>query len=146
MIARARLLLLAAFIGGVVIVATEFPFRQLLDERSSVAQGSSQLAQLNADNRALQTQVNDMKQSSTVERIAHEQYGLVQRGQRSVVVLPGGGTGSTGPLGWQTIPKSDVFPSDSIVSPSGQSGPAPKSSGGYWSRLLSRLEFWKAVP
>lgn len=146
MIARARLLLLVSLVVGIVIVATEFPFRQLLDERASVTRTSQQLRQLDAANRSLQAQVNAMHQPGTISAIAHQQYGLVQLGQRSVVVLPGGGTGGSGPLDSKTIPQGDVVPSDAVISPAGGGGVVREKTDGFWGRLLQRLEFWKAVP
>jgi cell division protein FtsL len=144
LIARTRLLLLVALVVGIAIIATEFPFRQLLDERASVTQSSQQLRQLDQANRSLQSQVKSLSQASAIEGLAHSQYGLVQAGQRSVIVLPGGGTGTTGPLASNGIPKSDIVPSDSIVSTPG-GGNLSENSSSFWGRVLQRLEFWKVA-
>jgi hypothetical protein len=110
-----------------------------------VSHESWQLSQLQAENRVLAGQVKAMSQPSTVARIAHEEYGLVYKGQQSVVVLPSSTDGSNrgGPLSSTQVPKSDLFPSDAIVAPG-----APPKGGveqkGFWARLLQRIEFWKA--
>ncbi|MGH9171424.1 MAG: septum formation initiator family protein [Acidimicrobiales bacterium] len=136
-----------ALVVGVVLVATEFPWHQLLDERAGVARSSQQLTQLQNANHALQAEVNSLHQSSTIEGVAHSQYGLVEPGQRSVVVLAGGGTGAKGPLSATKIPESDIVPSDSLVAGSGTGGAAVAGShpSGFWGQLLQRLEFWKAA-
>ncbi|MFZ0171048.1 MAG: septum formation initiator family protein [Acidimicrobiales bacterium] len=149
MIARARLLLVVAFVAGIVIVATEFPLGQLIRGRAAMAQASAQLTRLQAQNRALAAQVASLHEDATIARIAHEEYGLISKGERSIVVLPApsrrAGTG-TGPLNSTTVPRSDLVPTDAIVSPTGAGGSKPVKQAGYWARLLQRLEFWKAVP
>jgi cell division protein FtsB len=146
-VGRARIVLLLAVVAGIALLTTEFPFAQLVSERSSVAQASLQLSQLQAENRVLAGQVKALSQPSTVARIAHEEYGLVYKGQQSVVVLPSSTDGSHGggPLSSTYVPKSDLFPSDAIVAP----GAPPKGGGvkqkDFWARLLQRIEFWKAA-
>jgi len=148
-IARARLLLLVALIAGAVIITTEFPFGELMRGRATTAEESAQLSRLQAQNRVLADQVVSLYEDATVARIAHAEYGLVSKGERSVIVLPSPsaepGAGS-GPLNATTVPPSDLVPTDAIVSPGGGAGGKPVKQGGFWSRLLERLEFWKAVP
>jgi hypothetical protein len=144
-IARARAVLAAAFIVGIVIVATEFPLGQLMRGRAAMAHATVQLTTLEAQNRALAAQVASLHQPSTIARIAHAEYGLVGKGERSVVVLPAprNDAGAGGPLRATTVPRSDLVPTDAIVSGTPAS---PVKRAGFWSRLLQRLEFWKAVP
>jgi cell division protein FtsB len=148
MIGRARIVFFVGLIAAIVIVATEFPLGQLMRARSALAQGSSQLNRLDTENRQLAGQIRSLHRDSTVARIAHEDYGLVKKGQRSIVVLPSPssspGDGS-GPLSTTTVPKSDLVPTDAIVSGSA-SGVKPVQQPGFWSRLVQRLEFWKATP
>jgi len=148
-IARARLLVLVALILGAVIIATEFPLGQLLRGRAAVAQASAQLSRLQAQNRALAADVASLHEDATIARIAHANYGLVAEGERSIVVLPSPSAGAgegTGPLDSTTVPRSDLVPTDAIVSSTPSRGGEPVKREGYWSRLLQRLEFWKAVP
>jgi len=152
MIGRARIALLVALLVGLVITATEFPLGQLMRGRAEVTEAGQQLKRLQAENRALAAEVRSLHQSGTVARIAHQDYGLVDRGQVSVVVLPsaraardaGAGSGA-GPLSSTGVPKSDLVPSDAIVSPSPGAGPRRKTAG-FWERVLQRLEFWRALP
>jgi hypothetical protein len=117
-----------------------------------VADAGHQLNLLQAQNRALSAEVSSLRQSSTVARIAHQEYGLVGKGERSIVVLPsptatrdsGAGSGA-GPLNSTGVPKSDLVPSDAIVSPSAGAS-HPKKTPDFWERVLQRLEFWRAIP
>lgn len=149
MIARARALLAVAFLVGMVIVATQFPLGELTRARAAVGQATSQLSQLQGQNRQLAAQVASLREDGTVARLAHKEFGLVFKGQRSIVVLSSPGTRSkldVGPLSATLVPKSDLVPSDATLSPGRGSGHKPAKEPGYWSRLLQRLEFWKAAP
>jgi cell division protein FtsB len=150
---RARLAFVAAVLAGACILIAELPLGQLVQARASVSRTSYDLAKLENENRTLSRQIEELKQGSLVEQIAHEDYGLVLPGERSVVIMPGGGAGrsDTGaaagesqPLGSTTIPKSDIVPSDAVLSPQTTTGDN-SSSGSYWHRLLERFEFWKAA-
>ena len=144
MIHRARIVFVAALVVSLVIVATEFPLGQLLHERTVIATTGAELQRLQAANRSLAGQISSLHQPATVGRIAHEEYGLVQKGQSSIVVLPSPGDGGgVDPLATSGIPSSNIVPSDALVA-----SPATTGSGteqGFWSRLLNRLEFWKAA-
>lgn len=145
MIHRARLLFVCAVVLAAVIVGAEFPLGQLLHERQVVAATSSQLQKLQSQNRWLSGQIAQLHQPATVGRIAHEQYGLVQKGESSVVVLPSAGDGGgSDPLSTTHIPSSDLVPSDSLpATPQTGTSTGPPQQG-FFSRLIQRLEFWKA--
>ncbi len=163
MLRRARVLFAAAVVASVFVVLTEVPFSELLHARGAVAAASAELDRLRHENGALSAEVGDLKNGSTIEQIAHEEYGLVSPGEGSVVVMPAsegsqgrrGGSGKTGktgepgeaatPLGATTIPKSDLVPSDSPLSPANEGSRTPRHHESFWKRLLDRLEFWKAV-
>jgi cell division protein FtsB len=148
MIGRARIVFFAGLIAAIVIVATEFPLGQLMRARAALAQGSSQLRALDTENRQLAGQIRSLHRDSTVARIAHEDYGLVKKGQRSIVVLPSPSTSpgdGSGPLSTTTVPTSDLVPTDAIVSGTA-SGAKSMKQPGFWSRLVQRLEFWRATP
>lgn len=147
---RARITLLVALLVSAGIVVTQFPLNELLGERSAVRQESAQLTELKAENKSLAAAISALHQPGTIARLAHEKYGLVSVGEQSFVVLPSvaGEPGSSrNPLDSTTVPKSDLVPSDALISPGSSSG---SGSGGqpegYWAKLLQRLEFWKAVP
>ena len=148
MLKRARLLFAVAVVLAVVILATSFPIGQLMQARSSAAVAATELSRVQRENRALASEVRRLKTGSAIQQIAHEDYGLVDPGQRSYVVMPRNGSSragaAAGPLGNHQIPQSDLVPSDSVLSP-----PAPSRNPGagrsFWQRLVNRLEFWKAV-
>ncbi|MDA8266380.1 MAG: septum formation initiator family protein [Actinomycetota bacterium] len=149
MIARSRALFAVAVIVSIVIVSTEFPLGQLTHARAAAATASLQLSRLKAENRLLASEVASLHRDASIASIAHREYGLVSKGDQSVIVLPSTGakaTAASGPLGPNMIPKADIFPSDAIVA----SGSSPSAKAvkpqSYWARLLQRLEFWKAVP
>ncbi|MGO9197563.1 MAG: septum formation initiator family protein [Acidimicrobiales bacterium] len=153
MLRRARLFFLAAVVVAGVVLATEVPIGDLVHARAAVADAAHVLAKVRSENRELSAQIHELKQGSTIQQIAHEQYGLIEPGQRSIVIMPGGGstgsvrghgsTGETAPLGQSTIPKSDLVPSDSQVAQVG-AGQGGGGGRGFWQRVLQRLEFWKA--
>lgn len=151
---RARLVFVTALVLAVVVLFTEFPIADLTHARSSVASASVELSKVQRENDALRLQVRDLKQGSTVEEIAHDEYGLVEPGQQSVVVMPSnasasadrkssaGGEEAEAPLGATTIPESDIVPSDAALAQ--VSGASTSSGDSFWHRVLDRLEFWKA--
>jgi len=143
---RARLLFVVALLASVVVVGAEFPFGQLLHERQVIAARASELSHLQTENRSLAADVASLHQPATVGRIAHGEYGLVQQGQSSVVVLPSPGDGGgTDPLSGSRIPSSDEVPSDALVAGPQTAGVGSGKAEGFFSKLLDRLEFWKAV-
>lgn len=153
MLRRARITFVAALVVGALVLASELPFSEILHARAAVASASTSLSKIDATNKSLATQIEGLKQGSTIEKIAHEQYGLVEPGEKAVVVMPGGrsgarvhGGGATGPatpLGSETIPKSDLVPTDSALSP-GAPERVGHGGGGFWQSFVHRLEFWRA--
>lgn len=150
MVGRARLCFLAALVIGAIVLATELPLGNIVRARAAVAKSTTELAALRSENRSLGEQVSELRQGSTIQQIAHQEYGLVLPGQKSIVVMPGGSsgarvhghgsTGSTAPLNSNTIPKSDLVPTDSPLSPGKSSA---KHGEGFWGKVVHRLEFWK---
>ena len=154
MLYRARIAFVVAVVLGAILLATEFPLAGLVHARATANATAAELSRIQTENRTLSNQVHDLRQGSTIQQIAHQEYGLVEQGQRSVVIMPGGGntgsvrghgtSGPSAPLGSTTIPKSDIVPTDSSLSTGvGGGGSGAGSGGGFWQRLLNRLEFWK---
>ncbi|MHB1510329.1 MAG: FtsB/FtsL family cell division protein [Acidimicrobiales bacterium] len=148
MIARSRALLAVAVIVSIVIVSTEFPLGQLTRARAAAGTASLQLSRIKSGNRQLASEVASLHKDATVASIAHREYGLVAKGDQAVIVLPsvGAKTAAPGPLGPNMIPKADIFPTDAIVASGASPSTKAVKSESYWSRLMQRLEFWKAVP
>ncbi|MGD0984353.1 MAG: septum formation initiator family protein [Acidimicrobiales bacterium] len=145
MIQRARLFFFAALLIAVVILVANFPLGALVQGRTAVRADTAQLLALQAENKALSSQVRALHDPATLGRIAHEEYGLVTPGQRSVVVLPGpaGSLSATpDPLADNPIPSSDLLPSDAILGPSARTAQPPEHEPDFWHRVLDSLEFW----
>jgi hypothetical protein len=123
MIRRARLFFFAALLVAVVILVANFPLGALIQGRSAVRAESAQLVALQAENRALSSQVRALHDPATVGRIAHQEYGLI-----------------TNP-----IPSSDLLPSDAILGPSARAAQPLAREPGFWHRVLDSLEFWHSL-
>lgn len=144
MIRRAQLVLVGAVVLAAVIVGTQLPLGQLLSQRDAIAQQSAQLQRLKAADAALSTQVAALGNPSTVATIAHEQYGLVYKGQIAYVILPEPGAhDGTSPLDTVAVPAGDVVPSDAAVSAVPADAAATPHGPGFLQQVLDKLEFWR---
>ena len=147
MIGRARLTLLLSIVLAAVIVGAELPIGQLVHERAAIAAATTQLRQLQAENRSLGATVRSLGQDSTVAKLAHEQYLLVRPGQRAYVVLPAPSAegGTPAPLATNPLPHSAIVPSDAQLGPTvpaTQQG-QQRAQTGLWGQVVNRLEFWR---
>lgn len=148
MIRRARLFFFVTMLIAVVILVTNFPVGQLLQGRSTIERETAQLTALQQANKTLTSQVRALHDPSTVGQIAHEEYGLIAPGERSVVVLPGvGGSSSSGPnpLANNLLAPADLQPSDAILDPAVQDAGSQPKEPGFWHRVLTNLEFWHSL-
>ena len=138
---RARLILVAAVIGAMIVVGAEFPLKELLHQRSNLALTQQELATLAARNSSLTADVVALSSNSTVNAIAHEEYGLVKPGQSSYVILPAANSAAAKQgLSIPAIPPQDLIAAGPVADPIATS--AVPSGGGFWSRFLAHLEFW----
>jgi cell division protein FtsB len=142
---RARLGLVVSVIAAGTFVGLEFPVAELLHQRAEIGLTASQLRVLTATDRALAGQVASLRSASGIERIAHEQYGLVHPGQAAYVVLPFRGDRNRGnPLAEHPIPSGAIVPAVAgAVAARGRDSSAGPPSEGLWQRVLARLEFWR---
>jgi cell division protein FtsB len=142
---RAQLVLCLSVLAAAVIVGTQLPLGQILAQRAAIASQTAELAKLRAQSAALSAQVHALNQDSTVATIAHEYYGLVRPGQISYVILPAAARpgGTPAPLATSPIPAGDIVPSDSAISETQQTPPAPTPGAGLANQIVSRLEFWR---
>jgi len=150
MIRRARLFFFVALLVAGVILFANLPIRSLTQERSTLQAETARLATLQETTRMLSAQVRSLHDPATVAQIAHQEYGLVFPGERSIVVLPSPvGTSASSsipdPLADNPIPASDLLPSDAILAPSATAGETSAGSPGFWHRVLSTLEFWHSL-
>jgi len=138
---RARLGLLAALAGALVLTVVEFPLSELLRQHGELALARGQLLTLSSRNSSLRADIAALSANSTVNAIAHEEYGLVQPGQHSYVILPATNSAARSSLAIPVIPPQDLIASSPepghIAIPT-----TPQRQLGFWSRFVSRLEFW----
>lgn len=141
---RARAGLVGAVVLAIAIVATGLPTATIGRQRDALAAVDRQLATVEAHNAAIRSEITSLRQRSTIEAIAREDYGLVRPGQRSFVILPGKGAHAVGAgtLGLEPIPADDLVPTSvSAVAPLVAAAGAKSAS--LWSRTLNELEFWR---
>lgn len=143
---RARLCFLSALVVACGVVVAEFPVSSLVAARDSVARSAAELSALRGENKVLAADISRLDSATTISELAHREYGLVARGEETVVIIPpaGPGSGSTvgeAPLDATKIPASDLVPSDAELEPTGDL--VPRASTSFWGRVLDRLEFWK---
>ncbi len=142
---RARAAAIVAGIFAVLTVATGFPLATLLHQRTEIAGAVRELERVNAHNAALAREVKSLSTRSTIVGIARLDYGLVQKGERAVVILPGKNERSAQApsLTPTRLPASDFVPTAATTwetpSASGSAG------SGFWERVLHHLEFWRGV-
>ena len=148
MIHRARVFFVVALLLAVAILVANFPFGTLIGERATIQAESGRLAALRATDQTLASEVQALHDPLTVGRIAHEEYGLVTAGQRSLVVLPRPGADrSTGenPLADNPVPPADLLPSDAILDPGSQPALPATHEPSFWHRVVGSLEFWHSL-
>jgi cell division protein FtsB len=85
---------LAVFVLGV------FPTRQYLDQRAATNRRGAELAQLQAENAKLQSQIDALGTDAEIERMARSDYSLVYPGEETYAVLPPPTTASGVPSVW----------------------------------------------
>ena len=93
-----RLLLVAVALGSVVFLFV-LPARTWLSQSSSTAVAERRIKVLAAENQALQTKVAQLHDPAYIERVAHEEYGLVMPGERAYSILPPAVTTTSVPAG-----------------------------------------------
>jgi cell division protein FtsL len=128
---------------ALIIVIAWFPARELVRQHEELRAANGQLSVLVKHNASLAEDILALSSNSTIAAIAHEQYGLVRRGQTSYVILPAAGSAAAN--GGLTTPS--IAPQDLIEAPVGSPRTAPvaivNGDGGFWSRFANHLEFWR---
>ena len=78
---RAPWLALLLLVALAITLAGIFPFRQILAQNRQVESTEAKLAALQAENAALEDQIEALNTDVELERIAREEYGLVEPGE-----------------------------------------------------------------
>ena len=81
------LISLGVLVVVVVSAAGIFPFRQIIERQESVDLAEGKLQALQSENLRLQQQMAALETPEEVERIAREQFGLVQPGEIGFVAV-----------------------------------------------------------
>ncbi|HMK98130.1 MAG TPA: septum formation initiator family protein [Acidimicrobiales bacterium] len=79
-------LVLAVFIGAAYVFA--FPARTYIEQRHEIAVQEQTVSVLRAENAKLAAESSALQNTSTIEQIARQEYGLVMPGQQAFMVLP----------------------------------------------------------
>ena len=164
---RARLAFVGAIVATAVVLFAWFPAGSLLSQRSSLHGSEAELNALHAQDAALAQENKNLSDSGEIGRIAREQYQLVSPGQQAYEVLPPSGAtaagtpyagdpGSVGPVTPSATPElppggvttttttePGASPAAAHAAAATHPHPVSTSSGGFVSRMVHALEFWR---
>ena len=164
---RARLGFVGAIVASAIVLFAWFPAGSLLSQRSSLHGTEAELNALHAQDAALAQENKNLSDAGEIGRIAREQYQLVSPGQQAYEVLPPSGAtdagtpyagdpGSDGPVTPSATP--ELPPGGVTTTTTTEPGASPAaahaaattqphatstSSGGFVSRMVHALEFWR---
>jgi hypothetical protein len=171
---------LGSGVFAVVVLATSMPVSALLSQHDQLSSTSRQLGGLEAKNKALEQETQQLSKPSTVAGIARRDYGLVAPGSQAYEILPASGasTGSAQNSGHVPLEGPPVVPGSAISEEllgagqdtgvgtgrgsaggssvargssanargrraTGQFAQGGATSGGFWTRVVHTLEFWR---
>jgi cell division protein FtsB len=165
---RARLAFVGAIVATAIVLFAWFPAGSLLSQRSSLHGSEAELNALHAQDAALAQENKNLSDAGEIGRIAREQYQLVSPGQQAYEVLPPSGAtaagtryagdpGSDGPVTPSATPElppggvTTTTTTEPGASPAAAHAaaaathphPTSTSSGGFVSRMVHALEFWR---
>jgi len=146
-----------------------FPLEAVVQQNHNIAAAAATLKALKSQDATLQQQIDHLSTKEGFDQVAREQYQLVPQGQSLYLILPpasapvetnGGPVAYPGDPGYQPVVSPSAgstsvssataagsTPSDSSPSSSSSTttstDPATPAQPGFFSRLLSNLEFWK---
>lgn len=147
---RNRLVLGVSVVVSVVAVAAWFPASDLLHERQQLAAASTQLHHIHQQNQTLRREAKDLQTPAAVGRIAEQQYGLVPSGEQAYQVVGPGTVGGNNLTAATPTTAAGSGHAGAVGSghpgasgPTGASGRAGATSGGFVERVLHTLEFWR---
>ena len=154
-----------AGVAAAVILVTSFPLTALLGQHRQLSAAAAQLSTLQHENSLLAEQQQQLNTSAEVKRLARQNYQLVEPGQALYDILPPAGRAAAVAPGAPTagdpadqplvapsqapnmspdpgLPATTV-PARTTAGGSTSTATPTTSSGGFWSRVGSTLEFWK---
>ncbi len=88
---RNRMPVVLAAVFALAVLATSFPFTDLLHQHQQLSAEAAQLSQLRHQNQLLPEQQKQLNTSAEIERLARQNYQLVSPGQTLYDILPPSG-------------------------------------------------------
>lgn len=132
--------------AGVVVAVGLFlfgyPTRTYLEQRGQLTQEQAKLDRLAAQNQNLSSEASRLRNTAEIERIARQDYGLVQPGQEAYAILPSPSSTPTTAVPGRTGGTTGSTTSSTGGTKSSSRQHASHPSGGLWSRFIHQLEFW----
>jgi cell division protein FtsB len=146
---RGWLVVACGVVTSGIVLAAWLPVGALLNQRSAIAAASTHLAQLNAEGSTLSKQIGQLSEPQFQLQLFRERYQLVEPGQRLLEVVspsyqPSSATDAPyrGDPGFSPI--VNPVTGGSIATSTGTTRAAAEArSGGFFSRVLASLEFWR---
>lgn len=81
------LVVVTVILVGAAMVTNVIPFRQIVEQRTEIADAEARLEALTAENELLTGQVDALNTPAEIERLAREKLGYVHRGETAFVIL-----------------------------------------------------------
>jgi len=147
-----------------LVLVTSFPIRALVRQHDEIKSQTAELDRLNAGNKSLQREADELLQPDNIAALARRDYDMVLPGQKAYTVVPSATSPSSNASdGQSTIDQQPVDPGssqsqdllgDNVGGSSDSSGADDPSSQasrqtarashtpGLWGRVLDTLEFW----
>ena len=136
-----RLMVPLAVVTAAAILVGWLPLSALWHQQSQIDAARTQIHALQSEESSLTTQAKSLDSVAAATQLAREQYQLVSPGQSLIQVLPGNAAGA--------VTAQSVDPGyQPLVPPSGTLPVATATAnhpfaGGFLSRLVGTLEFWR---
>ena len=131
-----------SIVTAIAMVVAWFPLGTLLHQQGELSATAQQIAVIKREQQALSAQQRTIATKAEATMLARQLYQLVKPGQSLIQVLPGTaaaeGAGSGDP-GYQPL----VAPSSVSAAPVTAAHSPSTGSGGFFSRLVRTLEFWR---
>ena len=153
---RGWIVILGGAATSAVVLAAWLPVGALFNQREQMSATSTRLSQLEAQGQLLTAESKRLATPEEAARLAREEYQLVEPGQRLIQVLTPGEAPSSkstgGPYPGDPGLAPIVAPGAAAVLPGGAGGAASPAhaataaraaAGGFLSRVVAALEFWR---
>ncbi|HUZ42861.1 MAG TPA: septum formation initiator family protein [Acidimicrobiales bacterium] len=139
---RALLLVVVAVMAAMGMFLFGYPTRTYLDQRAQLTREQAMVDRLAVQNQTLQSEAARLQNTGEIERLARQDYGLVQPGQEAYAILPAP-TPTPARTTGRTAAGARAGSGRAKTAAAGTDGAGGTgSAGSLWSRFLRQLEFW----